>query len=187
MNGIEFSPVTHYQHVGEFNDFLKVYKLLGPQVVVEIGAFNGATLWAWTHNNTNLKKLVAVDLPIPPSDGRFDEMIRSRSMWNTWMKDVQFIDIQGDSHETETFVKVANSVSHKEVDMLFIDGDHSYEGVKQDWEMYSPLVKKGGIVVFHDSVGYDSVKRLCDELRAQGFSNKEFYHQGGWGLFVVTI
>jgi predicted O-methyltransferase YrrM len=38
------------------------------------------------------------------------------------------------------------------VDFLFIDGDHSYEGVKKDFEMYSPLVKKGGIIVFHDIV-----------------------------------
>jgi len=36
------------------------------------------------------------------------------------------------------------------LDFLFIDGDHSYEGVKKDFEMYSPLVKKEGIIAFHD-------------------------------------
>jgi predicted O-methyltransferase YrrM len=39
-----------------------------------------------------------------------------------------------------------------EGDFLFIDGDHTYQGVKQDFQMYSPLVKKGGIVAFHDIV-----------------------------------
>ena len=33
---------------------------------------------------------------------------------------------------------------------LFIDGDHSYEGVKRDWERYSPLVEPGGYVIFDD-------------------------------------
>ena len=34
--------------------------------------------------------------------------------------------------------------------MLFIDGDHTKEGVKEDFESYSDLVKHGGWVVFHD-------------------------------------
>jgi predicted O-methyltransferase YrrM len=38
------------------------------------------------------------------------------------------------------------------VDFLFIDADHSYEGVKKDFEMYSPLVRKGGIIAFHDII-----------------------------------
>lgn len=36
------------------------------------------------------------------------------------------------------------------MDFLFIDGDHAYEGVKADFEMYSPLVRKGGLVALHD-------------------------------------
>jgi predicted O-methyltransferase YrrM len=36
------------------------------------------------------------------------------------------------------------------LDFLFIDGDHTYEGVKKDFEMYSPLVRKGGLIAFHD-------------------------------------
>jgi predicted O-methyltransferase YrrM len=38
-----------------------------------------------------------------------------------------------------------------EFDAVFIDGNHSYEYVKLDWENYSKLVKKGGIVSFHDA------------------------------------
>jgi predicted O-methyltransferase YrrM len=33
---------------------------------------------------------------------------------------------------------------------LFIDGDHSYDGVRQDFEMYAPLVRPGGLVAMHD-------------------------------------
>jgi len=40
----------------------------------------------------------------------------------------------------------------KRGDFLFIDGDHTYEGVEGDFEMYSPLVRRGGIIAFHDIV-----------------------------------
>ena len=33
---------------------------------------------------------------------------------------------------------------------MFIDGDHTYEGVKKDFEMYGPLVRESGIIAFHD-------------------------------------
>ena len=38
------------------------------------------------------------------------------------------------------------------IDLLFIDGDHTYEGVRADFEMYSPLVRAGGLVGFHDTL-----------------------------------
>ena len=35
---------------------------------------------------------------------------------------------------------------------MFIDGDHSYGGVKKDFELYSPLVNKSGMIAFHDII-----------------------------------
>ena len=40
---------------------------------------------------------------------------------------------------------------HQPVDFVFIDGDHSEEGLLADWRAWSPLVKPGGIVALHDS------------------------------------
>jgi hypothetical protein len=51
------------------------------------------------------------------------------------------------------------------LDFLFIDGDHAYAGVKQDYAMYGPLVRSGGCVAFHD-IEYDrNVKRFWNELK----------------------
>lgn len=66
------------------------------------------------------------------------------------------------------------------IDMLFIDGDHSYEGVKADWDLFSPLVSPFGVVVFHDTLwelapdaSLDradmGVPRFVDELRQAGY------------------
>lgn len=51
------------------------------------------------------------------------------------------------------------------IKVLFIDGDHTYEGVKADWEKYSPLVVKGGWVFFHDcDETSPGVVKLFDEI-----------------------
>lgn len=38
-----------------------------------------------------------------------------------------------------------------EVDLVFIDGDHSEAGCRTDWELWHPHVAVGGVVMFHDS------------------------------------
>lgn len=39
------------------------------------------------------------------------------------------------------------------IDVLFIDGDHSYEGVKSDFELYSTILSENGIIMLHDTDG----------------------------------
>jgi predicted O-methyltransferase YrrM len=59
--------------------------------------------------------------------------------------------VRADSHKPATMDRV-KKIFGMPLDLLFIDGDHTYNGVRKDWEMYSPLVKPGGIIVFHDIV-----------------------------------
>lgn len=190
MITIDKCPVPHLQDEREFNDFLEIYIKLKPEVVFEIGSFYGATLWAWMVNSDSLKRLTSLDLPITAEDGRYDEMVKSRTFWDYWAKakGIELNQIVADSHNLDTIIKAHKLHEETDVDMLFIDGDHSYQGVKQDWEGYRNLVKPGGITVFHDSTGYDSVKQLCDEIRATGkYKTEEIYHPGGWGLFIVYM
>ncbi|MEI7682658.1 MAG: class I SAM-dependent methyltransferase, partial [Betaproteobacteria bacterium] len=49
------------------------------------------------------------------------------------------------------------------LDLLFIDGDHSYEGVKSDWEAYRRLLRPGAIIVMHDWGWAEGVKRVVIE------------------------
>lgn len=60
-------------------------------------------------------------------------------------------DILGDSHSPETVEKLQTLLAGRLVDLLFIDGDHSYESVKADYELYGPFVKH--IIAFHDIYG----------------------------------
>lgn len=46
--------------------------------------------------------------------------------------------------------------SYLPLDFLFIDGDHSYEGIKGDWEAWSEHIAQGGVVLLHDSINCKS-------------------------------
>jgi predicted O-methyltransferase YrrM len=45
---------------------------------------------------------------------------------------------------------VCNLFDNDPIDFLFIDGDHTYEGVKADFRDYASLVRPGGVIAFHD-------------------------------------
>jgi len=53
---------------------------------------------------------------------------------------------------------------HLDVDLLFIDGDHSYKGCSQDYLKFGEFVKMGGLIVFHDYHTWDGVTKTIDEL-----------------------
>ena len=84
--------------------------------------------------------------------------------------------MRSDSRLPETFEKVKD----RRFDFIFVDGDHSYEAVKSDYEMYWPLVRNEGIMAFHDikdtefhrSIGVE-VERLWGELKGS-HTYKEF-------------
>jgi predicted O-methyltransferase YrrM len=60
--------------------------------------------------------------------------------------------IEGSSHSGETHSQLLSLLKNKKIDLLFIDGDHSYEGVKKDFEIYKSFVSNKGIIAFHDIV-----------------------------------
>lgn len=52
--------------------------------------------------------------------------------------------------------------------VLFIDGDHSYEATKRDFELWTPNLSGGGFVALHDVGAWDGVTRFYNELIAGG-------------------
>lgn len=184
-------PVPHLQNSCEFNEFIDtVYKVKKPKYVLEIGSFYGATLWAFLKYNENLKFLASIDLSIPKSDSRYEDMVKSKMLWPSWIpKNVLFKAIEGNSTLKDTYAKIASI----KFDMIFIDGDHSFEGVKSDFNIYRQFLAKDGIIVIHDSVGYDSVANFVKTLESNNaytvktFSDTKNKCGTAWGFSVVTI
>jgi predicted O-methyltransferase YrrM len=141
-----------------------------PKVVLEIGTSLGGTLFLFCHAAAEDAVLISVDLPKGPWGGGYS---RARvPLYRSFCREGQRLHlIQGDSHSGEIFRRVQGLLKGRQVDLLFIDGDHSYEGVKRDFEVYSPLVRQNGLIVFHDIIASRyagcQVDRLWGELEAR--------------------
>lgn len=61
--------------------------------------------------------------------------------------------IRGNSHSLETFNHVKDFLPNG-IDLLFIDGDHNYDAVVKDFNLYYPLVNPGGFIIFDDYLPY---------------------------------
>jgi len=62
------------------------------------------------------------------------------------------------------------------ISLLFIDGDHTYKYVKMDIELWTPHLKKDGILLLHDA-GFPGVQQATEELIADnpGWRKQDFY------------
>jgi cephalosporin hydroxylase len=129
------------QKVDELAQFLDLIRSAGPQVIVEIGSYAGGTLWAWTQI---ARSVYAVDLP---PTGTYASTGAPQQPHGASM-------VFGDSHDPLTVETLRSILQGRPIDVLFIDGDHTYEGVKADHVMYGPLVRAGGLIAFHDIVAH---------------------------------
>jgi predicted O-methyltransferase YrrM len=69
------------------------------------------------------------------------------------------------------------------LDFLFIDGDHSYESVRQDFLLYSKLIRNGGLLIFHD-YACDDVKKVITENVMQFVTESDYLPNLWWGKFT---
>jgi len=153
----------------EITKLLEILKDLNPKIILEIGTAGGGTLFFFTRIADPEASIISVDLPGGSFGGGYSEW--KIPLYQSFTKNGQKIKLlRADSHNPKTFKLVKTVLADKKVDFLFIDGDHTYEGVKRDFTMYSSLVKEGGIIAFHDIVEHDprsscKVNKFWNELK----------------------
>ena len=93
-------------------------------------------------------------LPLDSNHGHFGKDNYNVSKRDNYLRSLgsNVTMIHGSSHDEEIKKKVSEIIGDKKLDFLFIDGDHTYEGVKKDFLMYKEFVKPGGWVGFHDTI-----------------------------------
>lgn len=84
-----------------------------------------------------------------------------------------------------TFAEARTQFRDESIDLVHIDGFHSYEAVRTDFDTWYPAVRPGGIVLFHDiraRLDGFGVWRFWDELEAD---HETFAFNHGFGLGVL--
>lgn len=157
---------------------------LRPRVVVELGAYSGLSFFCFCQS------MAAHDI-----DGTAYAI-------DTWAGDNHTGDYKNeiflsvDKHLRDyyrgigyllrmTFDEAVDHFEQESIDLLHIDGLHTYDAVKHDFDTWYPKVKPGGIVLFHDieaRMKDYGVWRLWQELEGSG---QTFKFRHGYGLGVL--
>ena len=133
----------------EIVPLLKMLEKSRPRYLLEIGTARGGTLFLFTKVASPNATVISVDLP----GGEFGSgySVTKIGYYKSFATRNEKIHLlREDSHLPRTLNMVKNLLDGHGLDFLFIDGDHRYLGVKSDFEMYSPLVKSGGLIALHD-------------------------------------
>ena len=171
----------------------KIVEQLRPKTVVEIGTSKGGTLFIWARLASKEAHLVSIDMPGGENNWAFPAW--KEPFYKKFASKGQHIDIlRGDSQSPEMLARLKSILGGKPIDYLFIDADHTYEGVKKDYLLYSPLVRQGGVIAFHDiakqaPITGCGVDRLWNEAK-QGKKFQEFIenpNQGWGGIGVIFV
>ena len=177
----------------EITELLRLIKGIEPRAIIEVGTASGGTLFLFTRMASADAKVISVDLPKGKFGGGYP--VWKSGLFKSFARNAQTVClIRADSHKLETLHEVRKMLDHRPVDLLFIDGDHTYEGVRKDFEMYSPLVRNGGIIAFHDicpgpAENVGGVPDFWKEISAKYKSRSILKDstQGGYGIGVLLL
>jgi predicted O-methyltransferase YrrM len=137
------------QNPRELREFFTLLHGLRPEVVVEIGTARGGVLYGLSQLASAKALLVSIDLPGGRNCGGQTET--ERQLFASFGPRTQeFHFIPGNSMALTTKRTLQELLGGRKVDVLFIDGDHSYGAVRSDFEMYRELVSDRGMIALHD-------------------------------------
>ncbi|MGC8734886.1 MAG: class I SAM-dependent methyltransferase [bacterium] len=152
-----------------------MYKNRKPKRILEIGTFKGETLFCFTKLADSDAVIISIDLLFGKSLGT--DMSKTISnpksdiyiikVFEHFVSDNQKLNLlRQSSYREDTVQKVKEILGNDKLDFIFIDADHSYDGVKKDFELYSQFISEGGIIAFHDISEY--IEKTVNNLSIHG-------------------
>jgi predicted O-methyltransferase YrrM len=155
-------PITPWQVRYEMEQLARLLAERKPRTLLEIGTANGGTLFVHARLASEDALLISIDLPGGAFGGGYPEW-RVPLYKSFRLRGQQMTLLREDSHATKTHEMLSEILDGRRFDYCFIDGDHSYDGVKQDFELCRSLAAPGALIAFHDIVKHhDKSCRVFD-------------------------
>jgi len=188
----QYDLIQPWQNKSEIIEVLRIIEKNPPKTVLEIGTANGGTFFLLSRMANENALIVSVDLPGGKFGGGYPSW--KEKVYKSFAKGKQRIELlRANSHELQTFNKVKEIFGQHKIEFMFLDGDHTYEGVKQDMEMYKELLADEALVMFHDVVPHFNpiygVEKFWNEIK-RDYEHKEFIEdmkQDGKGLGLIMF
>lgn len=155
---ISESVDTFHHHYHILHDIATQYYGNGHVRYVEIGAYAGGSACLMLQRPNTSVVSIDIGYPIDP------QIVKKNTHRHLCGNKYQYII--GDSGNISTKEELKTSIDGS-IDILFIDGDHSYSGVQRDFAMYEDLLSDDGFIVFddyNDSKWSPEVKKAVDDL-----------------------
>jgi glycosyltransferase involved in cell wall biosynthesis len=158
-----------------------------PKRIVELGTHYGTSLWSFSQAAKDQQidaEIFAVDTwKGEKHSGLYGEEVFKtvNGIKNNYYQKLKINLIR------KTFDEAVLGFKDRSIDILHIDGLHTYEGVKHDYENWKNKVKSNGIVLFHDIFVKEDdfgVYKFWDELK-KNHSTIEFHHSYGLGVLFL--
>lgn len=195
LEGWDFDPiiftepnriVAPYSWIGHIPTAFYLIKITKPKVFVELGTHTGNSYFAFCQavkNESLPTKCYAIDTwQGDEHTAKYEESIYSKvESYNTkTYNDFSFLN-------KKTFDEALYDFETSSIDILHIDGYHTYEAVKHDFNSWLPKMSDQGIIVFHDTSvrkGNFGVWRLWNEIKSE-YPHFSFKHSNGLGILIV--
>ncbi|MCF8199343.1 MAG: class I SAM-dependent methyltransferase [Sulfuritalea sp.] len=186
FGGKGFMAVSSMQIPFEITQLAKVVYDLKPKISLEIGTAHGGTCFIWSQLTS--EEVIACDI---------NDMSHQKSLYEKFPPASSACKVRlysGDSHEPGFNSGIQRALNGRQVDFLFIDGDHTVEGVTADYEEYREFVRPGGVIAFHDIVDRQSIasnqvgqfwQRLKKVADVEEFVENQF--QTGYGIGILRV
>ncbi len=143
--------------------------------IVEIGSWKGkSTILLSLGSRSNAGKPIhAVDPHIGSPEHNKKEKVWTFETFKTNIANAGVQDMVRPIVQTS---EAAAQTFSQPVELVFIDGAHEYEAVKLDFDLWFPKVVDGGVMAFHDTIGWQGPKQVVQDLvyRSTRFKNVRF-------------
>jgi MMP 1-O-methyltransferase len=155
--------------------------------IVEIGSFKGKSTIALASvaARYGLGPVVAIDPHTAPSPTDPD-LAPGASSFDEFMAAIRDANLEKHVDAHRTFSREVAKSWSRPIRLLWIDGEHTYKGAKEDFDLFSPYLSKGAIVALHDALhAFEGPIRVFVEeiLRSDRFGAAGFVQSIAWGQF----